>query len=66
MPAILLTVDEAADILRMTPRRLTRMANRGDVPRVDLGDGDLRFAREDLEAWAASCKQPAKGATDAT
>ena len=65
MPAIVLTVDEAAEILRMTPRRLTRMANRGDVPRVDLGDGELRFDRGDLEAWAASRKQPVKGASDA-
>ena len=61
--AILLSVAEAGDLLRITPRRLTRLANRNVVPVVDLGDGELRFARADLEAWASSCKRTAEGSS---
>lgn len=63
--AILLSADEAAELLRMTPRQLTRLANRGAVPVVDLGDGVLRFDRGDLQAWTATHKRPAEGVSHA-
>lgn len=62
--AILLTTDEAAELLRTTKRRLKQLANRGAVSFVDLGDGELRFQRSDLQIFAESCKRTVQGATN--
>jgi excisionase family DNA binding protein len=55
----LITEDEAAEILRLTPRRLTRMARNGDIPAVILPTGEIRFDQAELLAWVESLKRPA-------
>ena len=46
----ILTIDEAAQFLRVTKRTLYRHP---DIPRIRIGH-QLRFVREDLEGWIAS------------
>ncbi len=46
----ILTIDEAAQFLRVTTRTLYR---RLEIPRIRIGH-QLRFVREDLEGWIAS------------
>jgi len=46
----ILTIDEAAQFLRVTKRTLYR---RLEIPRIRIGH-QLRFVREDLEGWLAS------------
>ena len=48
---ILIDSDDAARLLSITPRRLTRLARAGQVPWVDLGDGELRFDPDRLREW---------------
>ncbi len=55
----LLTDSEAADFLRLTTRQVVHLAKRGDVPSVNLPDGELRFDADDLRQWVESLKQPA-------
>ncbi|HEY2411590.1 MAG TPA: helix-turn-helix domain-containing protein [Pirellulaceae bacterium] len=49
--AILISLDDAAWLLSITPFRLRRLVREGRVPVVDLGDGELRFSRRDLQQW---------------
>ena len=56
---ILLTGLEAAFLLRIPRSRLVRLARAGTVPHVLLPDGQIRFRRADLEAWAATFFVPA-------
>ena len=49
--AHLLSDDEAADLLRMLPSRLKRLARAGLVPHVQLPDGELRFEAGELAEW---------------
>ena len=52
-PPCLLTVPEAAAVLRMDQRALIRSAKHGAIPgAVSLPTGDLRFDAERLYAWA--------------
>jgi excisionase family DNA binding protein len=60
--AILISTDEAADLLRTTRRRLLRLVRERRVPVVDLGDGEPRFSPDVLREWA---KRQAEGAGDA-
>jgi excisionase family DNA binding protein len=46
----LLTVDELAEILRLTRNRVVRMARNGEMPAVVL-DGRLRFDSIEIENW---------------
>lgn len=46
----ILTIDEAAQFLRVTKRTLYRHP---DIPRIRIGH-QLRFVREELEEWIAS------------
>ena len=50
--AILISADDAADLLSTTRRRVLRMVRERRIPFVDLGDGEPRFVREQLESWA--------------
>ena len=45
---------EAAKALRMLPARIKRLAKRGLIPHVDLLDGEIRFAADDLEEFIDS------------
>ena len=57
----LLTDSETADYLRLTTRQVVRLAKRGDVPSVNLPDGELRFDAADLHQWVESLKRPVNG-----
>jgi excisionase family DNA binding protein len=59
MTTNLLTDSEAADVLRLTPRQVARLAKRGDLPAVTLPNGETRFDPDDLRAWVESLKRPA-------
>jgi hypothetical protein len=50
--AILIDADDAAPLLAMTRHRLIRMAKKGLIPFIDLGDKELRFSVEVLKNWA--------------
>ena len=50
----LLTIEEAAEFLRLKKRTLYR---RQDIPRVRYGHS-IRFIREDLEAWIRAHSDP--------
>lgn len=54
----LLTTAEAAQVLRMLPARLARLAKAGKLPTVLLPDGELRFDRGDLRIWIDQHKRP--------
>lgn len=53
----LLDGDEAGEVLRMLPKRVARLARRGVLPHVALPDGELRFLRTDLMAWASGYRK---------
>jgi excisionase family DNA binding protein len=61
MGTTLLTDSEAAELLRLTPRQVARLAKRGELPTVCLPGNELRFDPDDLRAWIDGRKQPAKG-----
>lgn len=54
----LITIFEAAELLRMTPQKISRAAKRGDIPCVMLHDGTPRFDVGDLRKWIETQKQP--------
>ena len=47
---VVLTVDEAAELLRIDPKKLVKLAAAGDVPGRKLGD-EWRFSRSGLLNW---------------
>jgi excisionase family DNA binding protein len=47
---LVLTLDEAAELLRIEPSNLAKLAGAGDVPGRKLGD-EWRFARGGLLDW---------------
>ena len=55
----LLTDVEAADILRLTPRQVTRLARRGELPSVTLPGNAIRFDPDDIREWVESLKESA-------
>jgi excisionase family DNA binding protein len=57
----LLTDNEAADVLKLTPRQVVRLASRGELPSVRFPNGEVRFDAGDLQAWVESHKRPANG-----
>jgi excisionase family DNA binding protein len=52
-----LTAAEAARLLQMSIRTITRWANAGRLPYAVVG-GEKRFAREDLQAIATLPRDP--------
>ena len=56
--AILIHDFEAAELVRMTTRRLVRLAKQGKAPCVMLPDGEVRFRESDLRAWVDEHRQP--------
>jgi hypothetical protein len=59
---ILIDSREAGRLLDMLPSRVTRLANRGDLPCVKLPDGEVRFTADDLRQWVELHRQPAREA----
>jgi excisionase family DNA binding protein len=55
----LLTESETSELLRLTPRQISRLAKRGELPSVELPGGELRFDPDDIRAWVESHKRPA-------
>lgn len=54
---LLIDAREAGRLLDMLPARVTRLAKRGLIPCVDLGDGELRFLPDDLREWVRGYRQ---------
>ena len=52
LPRVLLTEDEAARALAISPRALWQLRHDGDVPFVALGRS-IRYRPSDLETWVA-------------
>ncbi len=50
---LLFTRLEAAEFLRLSPRKLDQLAASGELPRIKIGTS-VRFCRDDLEAFIAS------------
>jgi hypothetical protein len=58
----LLTLSEAAELLRTDPIKLRRLARRGRVGgAIILPSGETRFDCAALEAWLAQQMTPAEG-----
>jgi len=47
----ILTVRQAAEFLRMSPRHLRQLCKDSDVPHRQLGRGRITFSQEALEEW---------------
>jgi excisionase family DNA binding protein len=54
----LLTATEAAEVLRLTARQVTRLANRGEIPTVELPGSEVRFDERDLWTWIDGKRKP--------
>jgi excisionase family DNA binding protein len=54
----LLTNDEAADYLKLTPRQVLRLANRGELPSVAFPNREIRFDAADLAQFVEAHKRP--------
>lgn len=48
-----LTVNEVAELLRLSDKTVYRFAQRGELPAFKLG-GSWRFRRADIETWVAA------------
>ena len=51
----LLTVNDVAEILAVSPSLIYRLAAEGELPSYRLGKGALRFCQEDIESYLSSC-----------
>lgn len=51
MSAKLLAAENVAEILQLTSRQVTRLANRGVIPSIELPTGDRRFIEADIWEW---------------
>lgn len=45
----LLTTDEVADLLRVSPRTVARMSREGQIPSIQLPTGTRRYRLADIE-----------------
>ena len=54
----MMTYQEAAELMVISPRTLQRAAAVGDLAVVRIGHRTVRIRREDLDAWIASKYQP--------
>ena len=55
----LITDSEAAEILRLTPRQVAKLAKKGILPSVKLPGDEIRFDPDDIREWVETLKQPA-------
>jgi excisionase family DNA binding protein len=61
----LLTSNQVADWLNVTPRRVEDMARRGEIPSVAMPDGRRLFDAGDLATWLQGRKGAGAGPTPA-
>jgi excisionase family DNA binding protein len=64
-PKPLLTLNEAASLLAVSPKTLQRLVARGDLAVIRVGSS-LRFAVSDLDAFVARHRSAALTRFDAT
>ncbi len=53
----ILTTEEVAELLRISPNRVLLLARRGDIPFFRV-DGRIRFDAEEIEGWIKARRQP--------
>jgi excisionase family DNA binding protein len=58
---LLLDKYDAATLLAVTTRQLTRLVRNSELPCVRLPGGETRFDPDDLREWVESHKRPANG-----
>ena len=49
---------DMAELLKLTPRQVVRLAKRGELPSVNLPGGEIRFDPDDIRQWVESRKRP--------
>ena len=55
-----LTVPEVAELLKLSPKTVYRLAQKGELPGFKAG-GSWRFRRRDLDAWASKLVRRQQG-----
>jgi excisionase family DNA binding protein len=55
----LLTPDEVAEVLAISPRGVLRLAERGELRAIRVGERRLRVAPDDLRAYIESRREAA-------
>jgi excisionase family DNA binding protein len=58
MEPLILTADEAAKLLSVSPRTLHTMTKAGSIPCVRIGKSGVRYSREDLARFVATASGP--------
>jgi len=58
MNETLLAISEAAELLRLTPRQVAKLARRGELPSVLLPGNEIRFDHADIRQWVETRKRP--------
>ena len=53
MPEPLLTAIQVAELLAVPTTRVWSMSRRGEIPTVRIGRREVRYRREDIDAWIA-------------
>ena len=53
----ILTINEAADLIKVSKWTIYRMVEHRQIPFVKLPSGTLRFRSESLEAWISKQEQ---------
>jgi hypothetical protein len=56
----LLLPSQVAALLTMTTRAVVKMAKAGELPYVELPDGEILIDRADLIAWVDSRRRPVR------
>jgi hypothetical protein len=56
----LLLPSHVASLLTMTTRAVVKMARAGELPYVELPDGDILIDRADLLRWIQARRRPAR------
>jgi excisionase family DNA binding protein len=54
---LLLQASEVAQLIRVTPKAVYTMAERGEIPGVTRLGRRLRFRRDAIEAWIANAAE---------
>lgn len=52
----LLSIHDVERILRLTPRQISGLVKRGEIPHVVLPGDEVRFDPDDLRAWIEAHK----------
>ena len=63
MPTKTMTVKELAEFLRLNPKTIRRMNERGELPRARRVAGRLRWSADEIATWFGRAMEPAARAT---